>query len=161
LAQFCHRFFFLTKSTMPLRELVALVRPLPSLTVRSGGLFSFGDSAAAAFSSDNEAEMQPFYYMVAVLIVLALAAVGARAVWHNIHNMLSLVSRRPATTSVGTQTTFSEKAHTARETSTSVFRLDYLTVDQLKFILQKKQLPVSGLKCELIERLTKASQQPL
>ena len=52
----------------------------------------------------------------------------------------------------------------ARETATAPpqaaqsFRLEYLTVEQLKTICRFKSLPVTGLKAELIEKLIRASR---
>ena len=62
--------------------------------------------------------------------------------------------------SVGTQTEVpaAETAVPATPPPAS-FRLEYLTCEQLKFVCQAKGLQTGGLKSDLVNRLTVASNQ--
>jgi len=57
----------------------------------------------------------------------------------------------------GAQTLVQDSPAPTMTTTSSTFRLEWLTVPELKAIAKMKGLPVGGLKGELVEKLTKAS----
>jgi hypothetical protein len=115
-----------------------------------------------------------YLFAATVATTLMLVLVGARTLSQPLWRcllMLFSVAERTTTRSVGTQTDMAPdaaRAATAGDPTatrpattggiTATFRLEYLTVDQLKTIGRLKNLPVTGLKGELIERLIRASQ---
>ncbi len=132
--------------------------------------FVFTDRYSMPMRDADEAQGGWCIYIFAATLAL-LVVVGARTVWSYLSYLLMIVPvmDRTPTRSVGTQTDMAPAASRAapaapagdttatRPATPATFRLEYLTVPQLQTIAGLKRLPVTGLKCELIDRLIRAS----
>ena len=82
-----------------------------------------------------------------------MIVIFARALW------CMLFSTRTRRRTVGTQThTTDAVSDTTTRDAPATFRMEWLTVDQLKAMCRLKNLPLTGLKGELIAKLIRSSQ---
>jgi len=88
-----------------------------------------------------------------VCLLLLLASLGLQSLVMKLFSAAPMKQYR----TTGIQTLVQDSPAPTMTTTSSTFRLEWLTVPELKAIAKMKGLPVGGLKGELVEKLTKAS----